>query len=255
MRQILKLAICILILLSGYRNNAQTPMSFANAGLSKTGEKGISANNFWLGAQVGYKFGSSDGFADNLLVSGRLLYDVDLGASKFHLPVMGNISSLRDVFTSSPKTSEDTIKAKVQDLMISAQGINVGLYPYYIAYSNEYFQFTLHGSATWKLNAFKDKKDETQYLDQGRFSLGIEASIGKSGNGKYPLTVSVTPTYTFFDAEKYEKIFGENKRSITSLEITGVVPVGNGVGLLIESIVASKPFSAFRAGIIIAASR
>jgi hypothetical protein len=181
------------------------------------------------------------------------LYDIDLGTEKFKLPVMGNISTLRDAFSNEKDPDKDTLQARAQELMLSTQGVNVGLYPYYFLAQEDKFKLVLHGSAAWKLNMFKTKEDKNEYLDQGRFSLGLEATLGSTAGDQAPLVVSITPTLTLFNADKYKLIFGESKSSITSLEITGVLPVGTGIGVLFETIVAKKPYSAFRVGLVFAA--
>lgn len=245
MKQVYLLLITVFCL--GIILNAQTPYSFINiASDSQVSTKGISANNVWLGAQIGYKLSGPGDFSDNLLVSGRLLYNIDINTTKFKLPVMGDISALRDAASTG---NIDSLTAKAQDLLLSTQGINVGLYPFYEAYKNTYFSFTIHGSLTYKLNAFK-VDDETINLDQGRFSAGMETSIGKRNDDKYPLTISVTPVLTFFSKNRYKMIFGEEKSSLLSLEITGIVPIGSGFGLLIESVIAKDNAPAVRTGIV-----
>jgi hypothetical protein len=161
---------------------------------------------------------------------------------------MGNISKLKESISNA--TSQDELKSAVQEITMSTSGVNVGLYPYWVLSETKYFSFTLHGAAVYKLNSFQVASKDVQYLNQGRFSLGFEMGIGgKAANGRNPMTLSVAPATTVFSKTAYSTVFSENKSSISSLEITGVVPVGRGFGLLLESVVSKT--SIFRAGILI----
>jgi len=234
--------------------NAQTPFSTENvsrsADKSQPTTQGISAANPWLGAQVAYKFGGTDEIADNLIVSARLLYEIDFGTSKFRLPVMGNISDLTAT-TAVDASSAEQLAQKAQALVMSATGARVGLYPYYVAYKSDVASVVFHGEAAWKLNALEDPTKTLQYLQQLRFSGGIEFGLGKTDGDRLPLTVSVTPTVTVFSAKDYAKIFGEEKSRVSGLEITGVIPVAQGVGFLLEGVLA-KDANALRAGLVLA---
>ena len=58
----------------------------------------VAANNPWaLAGQIGYKFAGPGDFADNLLVSGKTIYELplDYKASRgWHLPIVTNFASL-----------------------------------------------------------------------------------------------------------------------------------------------------------------
>lgn len=247
------LALAFGILITSYGLEAQTPSSFQNSGVRRAGAGGLAANSPWLGAQVGYKFGSSSDFADNLLVSGRYLHEIPFkNAGNFHLPVMGNISALKNDIT-DVEQDVDTIKAKVEQLLLSPQGVNVGLFPYYVISDSENLMVTLHSVISWKLNGFKNNENVTQYLNQGRFAVGLEAQLGATDNARHRLVISVAPTISVFNENDYEKIFNESRSSIVSLEVTGVVPLGGGVGILAEGIIAEDEFSTFRVGLVLSA--
>ena len=233
--------------------NAQSPTSFTNTAGQKIVAAGMSANNPWVGAQIGYKIGESDDFSDHLLVSGRFLWEIPFeGAKNFHLPVMGNLAQLKNDI--SKKLTVDTVKAKIEQALLSTQGIQVGLYPYYIIHNETNFSLTLHGVLSWKVNGFKDDSNGTTYMHQGKFSLGAEIALGATKGGRNQLVVSVAPTIAFFNKNDYNAVFGKEKSSLFSTEITGVVPLGEGLGLLVESILAQESYSVFRVGIILAAS-
>src|SRR5687767_4785061 len=91
-------ALVVTVWAAVFAANAQTPFATQNVGSSSAERSltlsGPSAGSPWIGGQIAYKFGGSSEFADNLLVAARLLYDIDVGSEKFHLPVMGNISDL-----------------------------------------------------------------------------------------------------------------------------------------------------------------
>lgn len=225
----------------------QTPSALVNNKGIKN--EGISANNPWLGGQVGYKFGGTGEFADNLIASARLMYKIELGTVKFQLPVMGNFSQLKDNISGNLQTDVEN-EARLQDILTSTQGLNIGLYPYYTITEKEYFSVIAHGVLMYKVNAFKDTTENSLYLNQGRISLGAEFHLGKKNiaEGRYPITLSIAPTMTFFDKSDYNKVFGEEKSSISSLEITTVVPIGKGIGVLFEGVISST--STFRTGLL-----
>jgi hypothetical protein len=230
----------------------QTPFATENLGSSTKPihALGISAASPWVGAQVAYKFGGTNDFADNLLVSARLLYDIDLGESKIHLPVMGNISELT-ANASGNAGAGDQLDQKAQQLMMSSTGLRVGLYPYTYVHRTDVLSIIFHGEGAWKMNAFKDNSNILQYLQQGRIAAGIEFGIGKTAGDRLPLTISVTPAITFFSSAEYEKVFGKSKSHVQGLETTMVVPVAQGVGLLLEGIEGSGVHTV-RAGLVIA---
>ena len=60
----------------------------------------------------------------------------------------------------------------------------------------------------------------------------------------------VAPIFVYL-ALYYAKIFGEEKSRVSGLEITGVIPVAQGVGFLLEGVLA-KDANALRAGLVLA---
>jgi hypothetical protein len=237
----------------------QTPASTMNLGLPNgaSNERGMSAANLWSGAQIIYKFKGSGDLADNLLVGARLLYEINLSDDekdqRFYLPVMGNISDLTAAVTAGA-TDLEQLDQKGTELLMSSTGATVGLYPYYKIYKGSAASIIVHGVAAWKLNGFPAESGDTTYLSQGRFSIGVEAGIGKTDKGRLPLTVSIAPVLTVVGSGAYQQIFGETKNTIPSLEITGVIPVGQGIGFMIEGVSASHGRSSLRAGLVLAAA-
>ena len=246
-----------LILSIAHFVNGQTAFSVLNSGSRSNVAGGLAANNPWVGAQVGYLFGDSKEFADNLLVSGRILYEIDLNSDKFKLPVVGNISNIiKSKVGFEAGESKDKLDSEVKGLMTSNQGLHVGLYPYYLIKKSETFSLIAHGVAGWKLNGLQDTvNNKVTYLNQGRFSAGVEFGIGRSNAEKIPLTISITPTFTIFDKNEYKGVFGVEKSTISTLELTCVVPLKKGIGVMFEDIVPlSKGMSnVFRVGLIFTA--
>jgi hypothetical protein len=227
---------------------AQTPASTINVA-GPPPAAGLAANNPWMGAQVGYKFGNGGDFENSLLVTARLLYKIESPLPRLQLPVMGNISDIR------PREVSETGETwgEVQSLLISAEGINLGIFPYFPLHSTDLLLLTLHGGTSWKVNAYGSPVGETEYLHQARISGGIELGVGRRADGRLPLTVSIAPVMSFFSADVYEGVFGERRRGLAHLEVTGIVPIGLGVGVLMEGLISSRSTSGFRAGIVLAA--
>jgi hypothetical protein len=237
----------VLFLFIYFPCTGQTPSAMINN--KGVRNAGVSAKNPWLGGQIGYKFGGSGEFADNLLTSARLMYPIDIGTKNFQLPVMGNFSQLRDNLSDKLSIDEKN-EARLQDLLTSTQGLNIGLYPYYAFPEKTYFSFNIHGCFVYKLNSFKDVSSNPVYMNQGRFSIGFEANIGKINidKGQYPFTISIAPTLTTFSKNDYMAVFGSTKSNIGSLEITSILPIGRGVGVLFEAVLSNA--STFRTGLL-----
>ncbi len=215
-----------------------------------------SAANSWLGAQLGYKFGSdSDELANNLLVSAAAIYDLPLKEGRtFHLPVISNFAPLiaNPVSDDAKDGSDDKLKA----LTLSATGVRAGLYPYreITSLTRDDFRLILHAEGSWKLNGFKQKDSEdVNYLNQLRLGIGFEMAVGTVTDSHKPLTLSVTPVRTLFDRKEYEKVFKEAKSSLSSLEVVAVLPLSARTGVLFEYV--NGDAKAFRAGVIVAAEK
>ncbi len=246
----MKFRVLVFLVFFFLKANAQTPTAMVNN--KGNVSKALAAKNPWLGGEVGYKFGGSGEFADNLIASARVMYEIEFDSKKFALPVMGNLSQLRDNLSEN-LTIDEKESARIQDILTSTQGLNIGLYPYRMIVEKQYFSLLAHGAIVYKLNSFKDMQENPMYFQQGRFSLGIEAYIGKfdTNNGKYPLTISVAPVATFFNSNDYKAIFGIERSLLISLEVTSVVPIGKGVGFLLEGVFSDK--SVVRTGLLFSA--
>lgn len=209
----------------------------------------------YVGAQVGYAFGSTGNFASNLVAAGSVLYTV-VGADtkstsrfKFFLPVRGNIAAL----ASSSDTAQ---KNKIQQLLTSTDGLRIGVEPYVTLGSiGPYMQATLVTSAGWKLNAIKDKNDTTRYLALGRLSAGFEIGVGASDGSKLPITIDANAVYSSFTDASYKPVLGSDyPKSSWSGEYTIVIPVASDMAVLTEAISAQRTTPIWRIGLILVAS-
>lgn len=234
---------------------SQTPVGLRNTGRDlPTGEKAIAANNPWLGAQVAYRFGGTDEFASNLLVAGQIVYPIDLGKSPVQLPVIGNVSTLAQTTGEGDRATD--IEDQGKQLIGSAGGITLGLYPYAELHTSDYFLVTVHGLAAWRVNGLRplgvdSTSTDLIYLHQGKFGAGVELLIGNRGDGSAPLSISVTPTITVFGKDAYARAFGVERGSVSTLEVNGILPVGSGVGVVFEGVLVDNLPDAFRVGLLL----
>ena len=218
---------------------------------------GASAANSWMGAQLGYKFGSnSDELGDNLLVSASVIYKVPLkDTRKWVLPVISNFSNL--VSSSGAETAAEESEDKLKELMLASSGIRAGVHPYRVLTGDDKesdLRLVVHGEASWKFNGVKqDEGEEINYLNQLRLAAGLELSIGTGAGDSKPLTISVTPVHARFNADEYEKIFDDRKSSLTNLEVVAVVPISARSGVLFEYVAGDV--RSFRAGVIVAGEK
>ena len=214
----------------------------------KAGAGGFPSNSpyFAVGAQGFFKL---DGTGDKeFLVSGQTVVDqLKLGKkNNFHVPFVANFSSLG-------VEDDDGIEGEISKLLTSSQGISLAVQPYYeTAPSSQTLRATVYGSLGWKMNQGNSLADTsvTLKLHQGRVSAGIAVDIPLV-NASTPLSLSFEPVYRFFSRERYKELFGEDRRSFLSLELTGVLPAGH-VGLLAQGVLTDGAPSAWRIGFILA---
>lgn len=220
-------------------------------------DRSLPANNPWVvaGAQVGYKFSGNSDFADGLLASSRIgLQTLRFPgqSARVGLPLIGNISRL------SPGLGTDSVGSIADRLTNTAEGINVGLYPYYESIDRSGggpVQVTFYGSTVWKLNAAKDRNDSsTVYLNQGRFTMGMGVDLYIAENNTMPLSLSIEPVLTMVNADAFERVTGRRENRLYSVELTGVMPIGNNMGLLAQLGAPDEGKTLFRVGVIYVAS-
>jgi hypothetical protein len=246
----------------------QTPSALAT--LSSTGstqqvtgdlrsEQGLLAgNNPWLLAgEVSLKPLAGDGaFSEQwLLSSTKLVYQIPLegtilGGAQF--PVMANFADL--VANLGTGTKADSLNAAAQALATGADGLNVGVFPYWpLARAEANLRTTLFAGVAAKLNSYPLGEEEgTQSLLAGRFSGGIEFALGQLTGGSKPLTITLAGVLSKFSATAYEKIFDERRSSLMSAEFTAILPLRTGAGVLFEGVGIESRRPAFRLGMVLA---
>lgn len=247
--------LCLFVFLGVVKfTSAQSPTAFMNnGGRTKLLAGGESGFNPWIGAQLVHNFQGTDEFADNIIVAGKMVYEIKNESEKFKLPVFTNLSDLKSELLNDGEKLENA----VTDIVNGDQGLNVGVYPYFILddYGDDFY-CVIHGSASWKLNGFQLDTATTEYLNIGRLSVGIEIGYGilNQATGDKPVTLSFTPVYSTFNSDDYESIFQEKKSSIMSYELTGIVPISNtGIGVMLQQVFNPEGENAFMAGLILTA--
>lgn len=242
---------------------AQTPMATVSVSSQAAAARGsgtdtnkvavrtVSPVNSWLSGQIAYRFPGAGDAADSFVVSARALYWLDqvdeAGTSTgWGLPVMGNLSGL------SASTPAEEIDRRVQEVASSAQGMYAGVYPYWRLYKQAVVSPTLYaGIVPFKLNFVKAADGSTQSLYHGDVSLGVESAIGKK-DGRSQLTVSVSGTYALpYDKSAFRTAFPNDELHRWSAEVTAVLPVGDGLGLLVEGVFPQHADPGFRAAFIL----
>jgi hypothetical protein len=239
---------------------AQTPLATVLSGKGGGASAGGAAvNNPWVGAQVVHRFTDEAGFADNIVVSGRALYNMTLdSAGRWNLPFMGTVGDLG--------SSMDSLASKFDQLLLSNEGATVGAFPYFIAHQRNRpngaadVVVTFHGVAALRANRFRPSSAATTdtatvTVTQMRVSpVGVELALGDQSDGKPTFTLSVAPMFTWFlDGKAYKKAFAEDAKLLRAAEITTIIPLGRGFGFLAEAVVTGGSRNAIRAGFIAAA--
>jgi hypothetical protein len=249
-----------IVLLSTNSAAGQVPsygFSRNQGGGTSNANRSLPANNPWIvaGAQIGYKFSGNSDFADGLLASSRIgLQTLRFPGqgNRVGLPLIGNLSRL------SPGLGTDSIGSISDRLTNTAEGINVGLYPYFESIDRTKggpAQVTFYGSTVWKLNAARDRTDSsTVYLNQGRFTMGVGVDLYIAENNTMPVSFSIEPVLTLVSADAFERVTGRRENRIYSVELTGVLPIGNNMGLLAQLGAPDDGETLFRVGVIYVAS-
>lgn len=198
-------------------HNSHKPPSAEAVALGLSGK-----NKVDVGAQLLYTLsGTQEGLKDNVLLSGIAVYDLSIG--KLKIPVISNVNI--------------DFSGGDGGFLNGDKGLSIGVYPYKVI-SEGNVTTVIHGALAYKL-----LPGETKYTaQQAKISAGIELAK-KILEDSYPLTVSATPFYAINNLEN-ENFLG--------FEVTAVIPVNGGLGLLAEY---TAPFSktvdsAFRLGLI-----
>jgi hypothetical protein len=183
---------------------SQTPFSMVSSHNTYEQPARISAssmNNPWVGAKLAYNIAGD--VSNSFLLSGRVMYTV-LSGEKYAIPVMANVG-----FNNLDSLDKDN-------------GVNIGAYPWYSLINKGSATLLLHGG----LNYHVIDKNDAGYIQEVRMLAGIEAAF-YSKTGSPPTTLSIAPEYVINT--------GGNLSNTFALQFTGVLPIANGLGLLVES--------------------
>lgn len=216
----MKNIILISLLLIASIASAQTPFTMVSS--KKNQPARISANslnNPWVGAKLAYNIAGD--VSNSFLLSGRVMYVVDEG-EKYAIPVLANVGFNND------SLDEDS-------------GVSIGIYPWYTLSEKANSTILLHGG----LNYHVADMTETGYLTEVRLMAGIEAALYPRSGGA-PATISAGPEYIINT--------GGSLQNQLAIQLTGVVPIANGLGLLVESdipILKSTMSTGLKIGVII----
>jgi hypothetical protein len=184
--------------------------------------KSASYANKWIGAKLGGTIAGGGDLSDNILLSGRIVYNIE--GKGFNLPIVSSVN-FGD--------------AKSGGFTFGDKGISVGIYPYKQIAKTASLTTVIHGGV-----AYKFQPGEAGIVpQQTRIFAGLEFAHFVSPES-YPLTLSITPLYT---------INNMSLGNIFALETTAVVPISGGLGVLAE---LTNPFqkastSIFKMGIIV----
>ncbi|MHC2991230.1 hypothetical protein OB13_06390 [Pontibacter sp. HJ8] len=263
MKELKRISILLLLhcLCSNQNVVAQSPnLGFRGTTTDAAGKtKSLPANNPWIvaGAQLGYKIGGNDEFAEGLIGSGRVQFqalEFPKQSKKLGLPMIGNISKILTGLSTNNSDVSEKSEELIQELITSSQGLNFGLYPYYEWVSADkvkFSQITFYGSAAYKLNAARDLLDSSIVnLHQGRFSVGFGWDLYIVKNSKLPLSLSAEPVMTVVKKSDFERVAGTANDNIFSLELTGIFPLSPSVGFLGQWAIPNTGNSLWRIGLI-----
>lgn len=193
----------------------QSVYSITQTDKSAVSAESASFNNAWIGSTLSGTVGNSGNLSDNILLSGKAIYNITAG--KVFLPVVSNVNlNFNDV----------------TNFAFGDKGISIGVYPYKIVSSKDDKTLVIHGGLAYK---FLPLQDNTIKPQQTRIIAGAEYAFRVKDN-TYPFTISVTPVYEFNkDVAGIGNVF--------LLETTAVYPISGGLGLLGEVV---SPFGSGR---------
>lgn len=217
----MKNIILILILFSCFTLTAQTPFTVLSShGESPAALSASSQVNPWVGAKLVYNV--SGDVSESFLLSGRVLY-VAAAGERYAFPIVGNVG-----LNNADSLSVDN-------------GVSIGVFPYYILNTGFPFKLLLHGGLNYRTLVLNDAS-----LNEFRVMAGLEAALYPRESNGSPTTLSVAPEYVINTIDAINNSWG--------LNITGVLPIANGLGLMLEGTVPLNNESTrtgFKIGVIV----
>ena len=202
---------------------AQTPFSMVSSANQKNQPAKISANslnNPWVGAKLAYNLAGD--VSNSFILSGRVMYSIDEG-DKYAIPLIANVG-----FNNGDSLDADN-------------GVSIGVYPWYILSQKSNTSLLVHGGLNYHIADRTDAGFQTEVV----FNAGIEAALYPKAGGP-PATISAGPEYIINTGGAIDNQFAIN--------ITGVVPIANGLGLLVESdipLIKSQLSTGLKIGVIV----
>lgn len=182
--------------------NAQTPFMILSSQKkpANAAERVASLANPYVGAKLAYNI--SGDVSESFLLSAKAMYVAASGAG-WAVPIVANVG------LGQPDT-------------VNENGVSIGMFPYYSVTNETQLQLLLHGGVNYKI------ADNQNALNQFRFLAGVEVALYPKDRSM-PITFSIAPEYI--------KNVGVIDNSWWQLSMTGVVPIANGLGLLLEGAV------------------
>lgn len=186
-----------LLLLLTFPLMGQSPFYTINSRTDQIFTKQLSLASTWIGSELAFAINDDGSLDNNFIFSARIL-NIAYQDPKITIPIVGNIALNND------------------DLFARQSGINLGIFPYSILSSKNNRTIVVHGGLNYKLipKSLTEETSETQF----KILAGIEIALGES----LPTTFSITPFYGMHNV-------GEDSPGI---EVTSILPLGNGLGLL-----------------------
>lgn len=191
---------------AAFAQSAYTVSQVVKSDGAEASAAAASVHNVWLGSKISNVISGGGDLSDNILLSGKIIYDLTLGS--FKLPIVSNVSF-------------DFSNGNATGFLFGDQGISIGLYPYKVVSQSGKVTTVLHGGLAYKLLPQESMKLSPQ---QTRIFAGVEFAHAIK-DSPYPFTFSVTPLYAI------NNLLNENTFAI---EGTAVLPVAGGLGVLAE---------------------
>lgn len=167
------------------------------------GTSSVAANTLWFGSKLAHNFRGD--------VSGSFLFDVRsqyilFEGDNFSVPIMGNLG------------------VGQADTLSSDKGGSFGVYPWVSVYKEGDIEVVLHGGFNYQILDLEDPNS----VERVKFLAGAQVAVFSQSTG---LTTIFSATPAFI------KDLGPSHNSLWGLELSGIIPVADNYGLLLESLI------------------
>lgn len=157
----------------------------------------------YVGAKLGYNIQGNA--SESILLSGRAMY-IPVSGERYAIPFMTNIN------------------LNAPDSLSNDAGWSFGVHPFYRLSTDNQLRVFLHGGLIYNI---LDKKDVDA---QSRFRALAGVQLAFYGEqARYPITLSIAPEVIWNTTDVTTRSSG--------LGLSGVVPIANGLGLLVEGLI------------------